>query len=472
MIAIAYGDHRKGVDLFARIGLEVMARRADTVFVWIGKMEASAEAETMAIISASRFGDRFLFPGFFDDLEDCYAGADVFALTSREDPFPNVLLDALDAATPVVAFAGAGGFEALLKQGGGRLVADFSVAGFSAEVETLLADEAMRTQLGEEGRRQIDRDYSFHRYVLDINRLLHPDYKRVSVVVPNYNYARYLPARLTSIDRQGYAPYEIVLLDDASQDDSLAAASATLPGLRTPVDVVINTANSGSVFRQWRKGVERARGDLVWIAEADDLSEPGFLEAVVAPFRNPDVVLSYCQSNMIDDDGRIIGPDYLAYVADVDPHKWTAAYVADGGDEIALALSIKNTIPNVSAVVFRRDVLLKVLSDGFDEIDAYRVAGDWVTYLKVLELGKVAFDPRPLNSHRRHAAGVTIGAFNAGQLREIISVQRSVAGRAKLPKSQSERAGAYAQSLYVQFGLDEGCGRRVEDDPDFGQLYK
>ena len=44
-----------------------------------------------------------------------------------------------------------------------------------------------------------------------------------------------------------------------------------------PIRVVRNDVNSGSVIRQWACGVALAGGDLVWIAEADDVAEPGSL---------------------------------------------------------------------------------------------------------------------------------------------------------------------------------------------------
>ena len=45
--------------------------------------------------------------------------------------------------------------------------------------------------------------------------------KKVSVVVPNYNYARYIKRRLESVVRQTYPIYELIVLDDASSDESV-----------------------------------------------------------------------------------------------------------------------------------------------------------------------------------------------------------------------------------------------------------
>ena len=47
-----------------------------------------------------------------------------------------------------------------------------------------------------------------------------PKYKKVSVIVPNYNYARYLKWRILSIAEQTYPIYELIILDDASKDGS------------------------------------------------------------------------------------------------------------------------------------------------------------------------------------------------------------------------------------------------------------
>ena len=95
--------------------------------------------------------------------------------------------------------------------------------------------------------------------------------KSVSVIVPNYNYASYLKQRLRSIFNQTYPIFEIIVLDDASTDGSLA----TLDQIAVETGFAILSASStqrtpAAFFNQWRKGVDCARGDLIWIAEADD----------------------------------------------------------------------------------------------------------------------------------------------------------------------------------------------------------
>ena len=289
------------------------------------------------------------------------------------------------------------------------------------------------------------------------------------MIVPNYNYAAYIGERLASIAAQTIAPYELIVLDDASTDGSVAAIRQFLDASDIPATLVVNEANSGSVFRQWQRGVELARGDFVWIAEADDLADPEFLAELLPAFARPDVVLSYCQSRQIDANGRILSDNYLDYVADIDRARWTRPYIAEGRDEIAKALHIKNTIPNVSAVLFRREALAQVLAAHGEEIRALRHAGDWATYLRLMEAGAIAFSPRSLNSHRRHQQSVTVGNFNLRQLREIVAVQRATIRRHHLGPTAELDANRYAQTLYEQFGLPTGEHPTFEGHPELAE---
>ena len=97
--------------------------------------------------------------------------------------------------------------------------------------------------------------------------------------------------------------------------------------------------------------------------------------------RSPDVVLAYCQSKQVDDAGREIAPDYLGWTEDVDRTKWRDAYVRRGVDEIRDSLAVKNTIPNVSAVLMRKPNLAEIEN----ELLSLRNAGDWLVYVHLLE---------------------------------------------------------------------------------------
>jgi glycosyltransferase involved in cell wall biosynthesis len=281
------------------------------------------------------------------------------------------------------------------------------------------------------------------------------------VVLPNYNYDRYLPERIATILNQTYPLYELILLDDASDDNSMAVAEQALAGAKIDCRVVRNDVNSGSVFVQWKRGVDLARGDIVWIAEADDVSDRAFVQTVLRGFDDPAVVLSYCESKQIDEDGRVLADNYHEYVADLGPERWTRPWVADGDEEIRRYLAVKNTIPNVSAVLMRRERLASVLREHIGDIRSYGVVGDWKTYLLLLAGRRLAYFPESLNLHRRHLQGVTISSFDQSQLREIEEIQTWVESRYALPAGVGETARRYLTTLRETWNPDVAPAARA-----------
>ena len=104
---------------------------------------------------------------------------------------------------------------------------------------------------------------------------------KVSVIVPNYNHARYLKARIDSILNQTFQDFELILLDDCSTDNSVELLQS-YAGHPHVSHIVLNDRNTGSPFLQWQKGIGLAQGEYVWIAESDDTAQPDFLSTTVA----------------------------------------------------------------------------------------------------------------------------------------------------------------------------------------------
>ncbi|MGZ8247251.1 glycoside hydrolase family 99-like domain-containing protein [Methylomagnum sp.] len=455
ILGVGYADRRKGIDLFIEAGTILLQRCPQAAMVWIGHWDATMEGDIKSAVANNSFKKRFFFPGLQADTDLYYAGADVYALTSREDPFPSVILESLDVAIPVVAFEGAGGFVDLLQEGCGLLAPAFDAQAYAEKLRQLINDPILAKTLGEYGQKRVDADFSFHRYAYDLLEYAGQSLRKVSVVVPNYNYAGYLNQRLESIIQQSYPIYELIILDDASTDTSAEVIEKFARNNRhIPIKKMFGNENTGSAFKQWLKGVAMAEGDFVWIAEADDFSAPNFIEEIITAFDKPDAVLSYTQSSQVDEAGTILCGNYLDYTNDISPTKWSQDYVLEGMQELREALAVKNTIPNVSAVIFKREHLARVLREHIDRVGEYKVAGDWFVYSQLLKAGKIAYCRQPLNFHRRHQGGLTLSSFNARQLAEIISMQRLVAEESKAPENIRIQASQYAESLYRQFQLE------------------
>lgn len=234
------------------------------------------------------------------------------------------------------------------------------------------------------------------------NVLLVNDIKKVSVIIPNYNYETFLKQRLDTIINQTYPIYEVIFLDDKSSDQSVNLAKTILKNSKIRYEIVENDFNVGC-FNQWINGIEKATGDFIWIAEADDYCEKNFVEKLICKFDDRTINLVYSQSKIVDESSNEInGFSYLKYTDDISEEKWKSDYKIDGNDEVLEALFIKNTIPNASAVIMRKYSL-----NGVEEkLKKYNIAGDWFTYVYCIKNGKMAFVSEQLNYHRRHSNSI------------------------------------------------------------------
>jgi glycosyltransferase involved in cell wall biosynthesis len=453
ILGVGFIDRRKGVDLLIDVAENACKNEEKLYFIWVGHYDPQFYTELTKQLGQTEISDRVIFPGIDFDTDLYYAGADVFALTSREDPFPCVVLEALDARLPVIAFEDTGGFCALLKDLKSPLVPQFDTRAYASALLDLYHQPEKIKQIGDAGYNRVTQDYSFRRYCMELTTISPNLLKKVSVVLPNYNYSQFLHQRIEGIASQSYPIWEIIVLDDASSDDSVATLKKILPSISPDTRLVVNEHNSKSVFRQWQKGTSLATGDYLWIAEADDLAMPDFLQTVIQAFEDDSVVISYCESMQMAENGSILAEHYRDYLADISLNKWQEDYVNTGQDEICTALAIKNTLPNVSAIVFKASTLKNVLENHLEEISGFKIAGDWLTYIYTLHQGKIAFSRSPQNCHRRHGESVTLSSFGFEQLKEIISVQRIITQRYSVPAEIKAKAGAYAQQLYRQFNL-------------------
>lgn len=233
--------------------------------------------------------------------------------------------------------------------------------------------------------------------------------KKVSVIVPNYNYGRYLRKRILLILKQTYPIHELIVLDDASTDGSAEMARSMVLDLNVQnpnlnVRFVGNKKNSGKAMLAWKQGLKLATGDYVWIAEADDLCSARFLEEVMKGFDDPDVVLSYTESMIINGAGLMLAPNFRWSRDKEKSGHYKKSYIKGGRTEIEEILAIRCTIPNVSAVVFRKDA---IRAKDLEKALEFSQVGDWYLYAKVLESGKISYNRKSLNRFRVHGGSKT-----------------------------------------------------------------
>lgn len=213
---------------------------------------------------------------------------------------------------------------------------------------------------------------------------------KVTVICPCYNHAEFIEARLSSIIGQTVAPHEIIFLDDCSTDDSVLLAEKVLSKCSIPYTIVRNGTNGGGPFPQWLKGMDRAKHDVIWIAETDDWCEPNFLRELLQTLEEtPGCVAAFGRSSCINElsDPLI---DLDDYYEGLDGVTWTSPWNMAGSKLFKNSFVARNIIPNASSLLFRRPILSLRERDIFQ---SFSFAGDWYFYALMLRSGTLAYNP-------------------------------------------------------------------------------
>ena len=222
----------------------------------------------------------------------------------------------------------------------------------------------------------------------------------VSIIVPSYNHSKYLKQRLNSIFNQSFQDYEVLLLDDASTDDSvfILRQYANHPKVS---QFIINSKNSGSPFKQWQKGINLAKGEIIWIAESDDWADILFLEKLVPFFKNPETGIVCCNFNVIlPKEKSLLISD--SWKKKLDAKKWNEDYFEYGIYEIKNYLCYTNTIGNASSVLFSK----KFVSKDY-HFSSFEYCGDWFFWIDILTKSNIYYSAIPLSYYRWHSLSVS-----------------------------------------------------------------
>ena len=223
----------------------------------------------------------------------------------------------------------------------------------------------------------------------------------VSIIVPSYNHAQFLEERIESILNQDFHNFEVILLDDLSPDNSAEILKKYQDHPKVS-HCIINEKNSGSTFYQWNKGIDLAKGELIWIAESDDVADPHFLAKLVPKFdQNPNLVLAYSQSYRMNAQGEVTGT-WKDCTDSSDAELFTNDFELSGLEYFEKFLKTGNTIPNASGVIFKKQTYLDVGGAN----PRLKFIGDWDIWAKIVTQGDIFFTHNCLNYFRYHDTSV------------------------------------------------------------------
>jgi glycosyltransferase involved in cell wall biosynthesis len=204
---------------------------------------------------------------------------------------------------------------------------------------------------------------------------LKPDRFFVSAVIPVYDGEEFLAEAVGSIQRQGYSPLEIIIVDDGSTDRT-AKIAASLKG-----DVhYVRQSNSGPAVAR-NKALKIARGNVIAFQDVDDLWSENKLELQLACLAdNPSVEIVLGHSQPMQLTGVVNGKHTFAEFAD----PWVALHLG--------------------SAIFRKSVFDKV--GLFDE--TLRYCDDWDWFMRARELGiSMVIQQEVTHFFRRHKHNLT-----------------------------------------------------------------
>jgi alpha-1,3-rhamnosyltransferase len=204
--------------------------------------------------------------------------------------------------------------------------------------------------------------------------------KKVAVVVPSFNHARYVGSCIRSIIKQSYPPSHLLVIDDGSTDDSPKIISANLKECPFPAELVVKE-NRG-LCATLNQALSLTKGDYFAYLSSDDLWLDGFLAARLQLLHNrPDAVLGYGHAYLIDEDNHIVD---------------STADWADYEDGNVRAMLLRTIAPMSPTVLYVRSAVEQF---GWNEKSRLE---DYELYLKLSSVGEFAFDNQILSAWRAH----------------------------------------------------------------------
>ncbi len=210
---------------------------------------------------------------------------------------------------------------------------------------------------------------------------------KVSVCIPTYNYARFLPEAIESILQQDFTDFELLIIDDCSKDNT-AEVVQEYAAKDARIRFSVNSPNVGMV-NNWNLCLREARGEFIKFVFGDDLlTTPDALRKMLAPLlADPSISLVATARNLIDPESKVMRT-----------RSSFGKTTVIAGDAVIrrCLLEQKNLIGEPTVVLFRK----KDAARGFNK--DYRQIVDLEMWYHLLENGQLAYLNEPLCAFRCH----------------------------------------------------------------------
>lgn len=163
-------DWRKGPDLFLQVAQQLFMKNPDfsILFKWKGASEGIELDRLKYQLGKANLINKVFFDVATDTLDSFYSEIDVLLLTSREDPYPLVVLEAASYAKPSICFDKVcGSIDFIHNSDGGVIVPFLDIPAIVSTIESFYEDEKYRREKGENARKFLLETHSNKQYVYD-----------------------------------------------------------------------------------------------------------------------------------------------------------------------------------------------------------------------------------------------------------------------------------------------------------------
>lgn len=216
----------------------------------------------------------------------------------------------------------------------------------------------------------------------------------ISIVMATYNGSRFIREQMDSILDQTELPYEIIVCDDGSSDETVSILDEYSTSSIVPIEILHNEGNMGSTL-SFSKAISKAAGDVIVLCDQDDLWKSDRLEKIRNVFEQDDNITGvYSDAELIDESGKPLEKSLWKELS-ITNKEFSA--LKEGGISAFKVLLKRNVITGAAFAFKNRCIDTQAIFPKLWVHDA------WIVINLVIK-GRIGFVPECLVGYRQHSA--------------------------------------------------------------------
>ncbi len=384
---------RKGADIFIK-SFKILENKypGKFNFVWIGKKHDIHPEDDKSINNKDNIT-------FIEEKENPFSYlkyADIFALSSREDPFPLVALEAMALSKPVITFKDSGGTVEMIKDSG-FIIDKMSAESFAEGIEKAYKNKNLLKKLGDKSK-QYQKEYDSTNILPKIENIIENNIKKVeeikvSIIIANYNYEWCIDEAIESIINQTHKNWELIIVDDASTDKSIDIIKKYQKILPDKIKIIQKNKNTG-LADSCKKGILEASGKYIAFLEADDILYKESIKTRLNILEENNSILLFNDIEIFGEKKEIVENKKIQMKHHMEDVVIPKLENFDAFNEL---MSGRNIIYTMSSIMIKNIGIEKI-----DFSDKFNAWFDWWFYIQLSKLGDFCFLPIKMTKWRIH----------------------------------------------------------------------